>query len=211
MLLTRPFKLLSHLCLAFALFAITLAPVDAKASDGQGTAVVRKANDTLRALLAEKAVEGSDREKALTAEVTRRLRDFLDIDKLGRLSLQDQLDGLSEEQIQTFTTLLRQLIEQNYLKGLRANLSYEVRYLGEKGSNTIEVNTEIETLRKGRPYVIRIDYIIRRDGKSLRAYDIITDGVGLVKNYRSQFNRIIAKEGFEGLLSRMRRRYQQNR
>jgi ABC-type transporter MlaC component len=30
--------------------------------------------------------------------------------------------------------------------------------------------------------------------------------VGLVENYRAQFNRIIAKEGFDGLLERMRKK-----
>jgi ABC-type transporter MlaC component len=34
----------------------------------------------------------------------------------------------------------------------------------------------------------------------------VTDGVGLVENYRAQFNKIIARDGFAGLMDRMRKK-----
>jgi ABC-type transporter MlaC component len=35
---------------------------------------------------------------------------------------------------------------------------------------------------------------------------VVTDGVGLVDNYRAQFNKIIAKDGMSGLIDRMRKK-----
>jgi ABC-type transporter MlaC component len=35
---------------------------------------------------------------------------------------------------------------------------------------------------------------------------VVTDGVGLVENYRAQFNKIIARDGFGGLMDRMRKK-----
>ena len=55
-----------------------------------------------------------------------------------------------------------------------------------------------------------VDYVLRKEGDTWRAYDLVTDGVGLVENYRAQFNKIIAKEGVAGLLERMRKKKAQN-
>jgi phospholipid transport system substrate-binding protein len=174
---------------------------------GPGTEAVRKANEQIRALLRKKVEPGSKAEAELAAQVTTSLRDFLDIEALGRRALRDHWDGLSETQKNQFMSLLRDLIEKNYIKGLRANLEYQVTYTGErKKGDDIVVSTEVKTQRRGRPYTVAIDYVLRKDGARLRAFDVITDSVGLVENYRAQFNKIIAKHGFDGLLSRMKKK-----
>jgi len=82
-----------------------------------------------------------------------------------------------------------------------------VVYLGEKARDgDLLVSTEVHAKRKGRPYTVAVDYVLRKDGAGWRAFDVATDGVGLVENYRAQFNKIIAKDGFAGLLDRMRKK-----
>jgi len=44
------------------------------------------------------------------------------------------------------------------------------------------------------------------DGDKLKAWDIKTDGVGLVDNYREQFNKIVEKDGFDGLIAKMKKK-----
>ena len=53
---------------------------------------------------------------------------------------------------------------------------------------------------------IHIDYLVHKVSGSPRVYDIITEGSSLVKNYNSQFRRIIKKGGFSDLLERMRKK-----
>lgn len=184
-----------------------LANVDGKAKPGPGTQAVRSANETIAKLLRQSAAPGSEAEKQLSAKVTSSVRGLLDVDALGRRALVDHWSTLSPDQQTRFSTLLRNLIEANYVKGLRANLKYEVVYLGEKKrGDDMVVSTEVKTQRRGRPYTIGIDYVLRQDGGTWRAFDVITDGVGLVENYRAQFNKIIAKEGFDGLLARMQKK-----
>jgi phospholipid transport system substrate-binding protein len=175
--------------------------------EGPGTQAVRNANDTIAKLLRQKAEPGSEAERRLSAQVTTSVRDFLDVDALGRQALVDHWSALSPAQQTRFLSLLRDLIEANYVKGLRANLAYEVAYMGEKKKgDDLVVSTEIKTERRGRPYTIGVDYVLRRDQGKWRAFDVVTDGVGLVENYRAQFNKIIAREGFDGLLARMQKR-----
>ena len=123
---------LTRVCLA-CFVVITLVVVGtARAGDGPGTKAVRGANTTVSRLLAKKAPPGSAAEKRLAAQVTKRLRSFLDVDELGTLAMQDHWATLSSAQQKEFLGLLRALIEKNYIKGLRANLDYKVRYTGEE-------------------------------------------------------------------------------
>lgn len=188
------------------IFGLSVAFAQAKA--GPGTAAVKQANDTIAGLLKQKPAQGSKEEKDLAGKVTTSVRGFLDIDQLGKRAMVDNWAKLSKAQQDEFSKLLRDLIEENYIKGLRANVNYEVEYVGEsadKDGNVI-VQTKIKTQRKGRPYTIAVDYVLVKEGDKLRAFDVKTDGVGLVENYRTMFNKIMAKDGFDGLIAKMKKK-----
>ena len=100
---------------------------------------------------------------------------------------------------------LRQIVEKNYIAQLKSNLSYEIVYSGEEPQgNDVVVKTVIKAERSGRPIEIPVDYVLHSEAGGWRAYDVITDEVSILKNYRSQFNRIIAKDGVDGLIKRMK-------
>ena len=181
------------------------------AKSGPGTQAVKAANDTIAGLLKQKVAAGSKEEKDLAAKVTTSVRSFLDIDQLGKRAMVDNWGKLSKAQQDEFLRLLRALIEDNYVRGLRANLDYAVDYTGEstdKDGNVV-VTTKINTKRRGRPYTIAVDYVLVKDGNKLRAWDVKTDGVGLVENYRTMFDKIIAKDGFDGLIGKMKKKQAQ--
>jgi ABC-type transporter MlaC component len=195
-------------CLALCAAA---APTVAQPKSGPGTQAVKAANDTIAGLLKQKVAAGSKEEKDLAAKVTTSVRSFLDIDQLGKRAMVDNWSKLSKAQQDEFLHLLRSLIEDNYVRGLRANLDYAVDYTGEstdKDGNVV-VTTKINTKRRGRPYTIAVDYVLIKDGDKLRAWDVKTDGVGLVENYRTMFDKIIDKDGFDGLIGKMKKKQAQ--
>lgn len=192
--------------LLILLFAVPVFAGEAKT--GAGTTVVKSANEKIAALLKQKATPGSKEEKDLATKVTTSVRDFLDIDELGKRAMANQWTKLTAAQQTEFLTTLRALIEDNYVRGLRANLEYSVDYTGESNDtdgNTI-ATTSINTKRHGHPYKIEVDYVLKKDGDKLKAWDVKTDGVGLVENYKEQFDKIIGKEGFDGLIARMKKK-----
>lgn len=187
----------------FALFAV---PAFAGAP-GPGTTTVKAANEKISGLLKQKVTAGSKEEKDLAGKVAGSVRDFLDIDELGKRAMSDQWQKLTPAQQNEFLTTLRGLIEDNYVKGLRANLEYSVDYTGETtDKDNLVVTTQINTKRHNRPYKIEVDYVLKKDGDKYKAWDVKTDGVGLVDNYREQFNKIIEKDGFAGLISKMKKK-----
>jgi phospholipid transport system substrate-binding protein len=187
---------------------LTFASPALAGDKGPGTASVKSANEKISALLKQKPAAGSKDEKDLAAKVTTSVRDLLDIDELGKRAMADQWAKLTPAQQTEFLSTLRALIEDNYIRGLRANLTYTVDYTGEttdKDGNVV-VTTVINTKRKGRPFKIQIEYVLKKQGEKLKAWDVKTDGVGLVANYKTQFNKIVEKEGFNGLIARMKKK-----
>lgn len=69
------------------------------------------------------------------------------------------------------------------------------------GQGVVKVPTRV--VIKGEP--TEITYAMRREKDGWRIVDIIIDDVSTVANYRSSFNRVIAKDGVDGLIRRLER------
>jgi hypothetical protein len=78
------------------------------------------------------------------------------------------------------------------------------------GEETVEgteskVATTLRLATKGKTTQVQIDYrmVQKPDGRWM-VYDVVTDELSLVRNYRTQFQRIIGAGNYDGLLSRMK-------
>jgi phospholipid transport system substrate-binding protein len=56
---------------------------------------------------------------------------------------------------------------------------------------------------------IPVDYRMRRAGDRWLVYDVAIEGVSLVANYRAQFNRIIQRSSYKGLVEQLTARLSQ--
>jgi phospholipid transport system substrate-binding protein len=139
------------------------------------------------------------------AQLDQMLAALLDYEELSRRALSDHWASRSEEERRVFVDLLKQLVERNYQGTLERTQSYEVRYVGE---NPIRDGVVVQTVARSRENrrapELTIDYSMRRVGSAWKVFDVSTEGVSMVRNYRSQFNRIIARDGWDGLVNRMR-------
>jgi phospholipid transport system substrate-binding protein len=70
------------------------------------------------------------------------------------------------------------------------------------------VHTEIGNPRDAPATV---EYRLRHTEGDWKVYDIVIEGISLVNNYRTQFNTIITKDSYAGLVKQMRlKRDQEN-
>jgi len=102
-----------------------------------------------------------------------------------------------------FIGLFASVFERAYLSKIQLADAEHFAYLGE----TIEgeqarVRTTV-TAKNGS--VITVDYRTRvGEGGSWRVYDLDTEGISLVGNYRTQFNSIIARSSYAELVKRLK-------
>src|SRR5262249_51350739 len=64
------------------------------------------------------------------------------------------------------------------------------------------VGTQIITPRDR----FEVDYVLRHGADGWRATDILVENVSLAQNFRAQFDSALAKDSFDGLLDRLRKK-----
>lgn len=187
--------------LAVLWFALVALVTGTAAADSQKSAVdfLKAKQVELNALLKdEKKPNGEQNiEKAFDA--------VLDYEKLGRESLNAHWDKLTPEERAEFQGVLRQLVRNAYRRNLRKTLDYEVTYKSEKKSAD-QQSTQVSTTASKANEAVQVEYVLHQVNGGWRIYDIVTEKVSLVSTYRSQFNRIIKKDGFRGLMDRMKKK-----
>ncbi len=152
-----------------------------------------------------KTEPGSAQEKSVKEEVRQRASELLDYTELCKRALGEHWGKMTPKQRTDFVDTLKELIERNYIKQLRTNLDYAVTYGDETREGAeARVTTTIKIATKGKSTSATIDYRMIQNGDSWMVYDVITDELSLVRNYRSQFQRLIASNGYDGLITRMK-------
>jgi phospholipid transport system substrate-binding protein len=143
-----------------------------------------------------------DRE-AKIKEIRSIINEVFDWQELSRRTLGREWKKFSPDQQKEFVSLFEELLENIYADRILA-------YTNEK----ITFGKETE-LKKGRVEVE--SYIITKDNKKIplfyrmtdksgqwRVYDVVIEGVSMVKNYRGQFREILSKKKPEDLLQTLR-------
>jgi phospholipid transport system substrate-binding protein len=187
---------------------LVLSGTDALAESPSQT--LKRTNAKIEKLLAQKTKAGSAADKKVRAEIKKVVNTLLDFTELAKLSLGKHWKERSEKERTEFVGILKDLIERNYTKQLRSNLGYKLEYRKESiEGKTAAVETAVKMTKKGRVTEILIEYKMRRSGESWMVYDVVTDEVSIVNNYRSQFNKIIRKESYEALVKKMKRKLEE--
>ena len=102
-----------------------------------------------------------------------------------------------------FVELFKSFLSDRYAEKIEGYSGEQVSYLSERiEGNYAEVRTELRSSKVEIP----MDYRLHMKDGMWHAYDLIVDGVSLVKNYRSQFEKIIYKSSYQELVRRLRER-----
>ena len=197
-------------CLAgsAALPSLAVAAAPAAAAGGP-RATLQRLNDDVDKRLRAKVVAGSAEDTRLKNEVKELASELLDYGELCKRALGEHWEKMPVGQRTDFVATLKELIERNYVKQLKTNLDYQVTY-GEESTEGSEakVTTTVKIATKGKATEALIEYRMIKQATGPTAgkwmvYDVVTDELSLVRNYRTQFQRIIA-------IQRLRRPAQQD-
>jgi len=126
-----------------------------------------------------------------------------DYGEMSRRALAAHWRPLTVAERTEFVELFRGFLSDRYAEKIEGYAGEQVSYLSERIEGTYaEVRTELHSSKVEIP----MDYRLFLKGSHWHAYDIIVDGVSLVKNYRSQFNKIIRESSYQGLVETLRNR-----
>jgi phospholipid transport system substrate-binding protein len=177
------------------------------AEAGEPQEKVKVTVDDVVAILANTTLQLQERHAKIRHAVLQRFS----FDEMAQRALAQHWRTLTPSQRHEFVGLFTDLLEGSYMNRIAsANPGPQgVRYVKE----TIEqdqaaVYTEIGNERDAPATV---EYRLLHKEGDWKVYDIVIEGVSLVNNYRTQFNTIITKDSYAGLVKQMRlKRDQEN-
>jgi phospholipid transport system substrate-binding protein len=126
-----------------------------------------------------------------------------DYAEMSKRALAAYWTPLTNEQRNEFVDLFKAFLSDRYAEKIEGYSGEQVAYLSERiEGHYAEVRTELRSSKVEIP----MDYRLVNKAGRWHAYDIIVDGVSLVKNYRSQFTSIIRSSSYDELVRRLRNR-----
>ncbi len=123
-----------------------------------------------------------------------------DFQEMSRLTLARHWKELGSGEKEKFVEKYSTLIKNTYVGKLN-NYSGEPVLFEKQIVKEPRSAVFTHFIRRGEKIVI-IYKLIKRE-TNWRAYDMVIEGVSVVKNYRSQFDSVIRNEKFSGLLKRL--------
>ena len=179
---------------------LIVMPFQAYAASAKET-VESGVNKVLKTL-GDPAFKTKPRDVKIT-EVGNIIGEVFDFTELSKRTLGREWKKMKAEQRKEFAELFRQLLQGVYADRLLAYTDQKVVFGKEielkKGRVEVQSNIVLSDGNK-----VPIFYRLTNKSGQWKTYDLIIEGVSLVKNYRSQFREIIAKDSPEKLLQILR-------
>jgi phospholipid transport system substrate-binding protein len=169
---------------------------------GAPTDQLRGAIDRVIKTLDNPALKGDSKVGERRTAVRKIANDIFDFGEIARRSLGRHWQGRTDKEREEFISLFGDLLERSYISKIELYGGEKILYTNERmDAEVAVVSTKIIT-KNGTE--VPIDYRLLRRGDRWLVYDISIEGVSLVSNYRTQFNKIIQTTSYGELVKKMR-------
>src|SRR5919109_199561 len=160
---------------------LLVGPIAAReAAAGAPTEQLRTQVDKVLKILDDNTLKSPDKAKERRTAVRKVADDIFDFGETAKRSLGRHWAARTQQERDEFVKLFGDLLERSYISKIEL-------YGGE-------VPIEYRMLKKGERWLV---------------YDVVIEGVSLVANYRTQFNKIIQTSSFEDLVKKMKTRQEE--
>jgi phospholipid transport system substrate-binding protein len=182
--------------------AVSAAVVDvAPASAGAPAQAIQETRSAISQILHDADL----RAPAMREERRRRLNDVvgerLSYEEMSRRVLGAEWQRLNDDERGEFIRVFRMLLCNMYAHKIEDYGGEPMEIVGEHQDNGI---AEVRAKMAARKSNMVLDFrLVNRDGE-WRVFDILTDGISLVNNYRQQFQRVLRSASYPELLQKLR-------
>lgn len=178
----------------------TLSPLSTGAVEPGPKIQLKASIDKLFKVLRDENLKGAEKLEIRRQRISEVVFMQFDMQLMAKFSLGRGWRNLSEAERNNFIDLFRKLLSKSYVATIDGYAGEKISYLKEIIKGT---KAEVRTMVVGRSKEIPLNYKLKLNNGRWLIYDVIIENVSLVRNYRSQFDPIMKKEGFTGLIERM--------
>jgi phospholipid transport system substrate-binding protein len=177
---------------ALAFFMLTVFPAAALSMEPMAT--IKAPIDAVIAILNDPQYKVAGTKSVQRDEIWNNIKPMFDFDEIAKRAVARHWSDFNDAEKTAFSDVFAQFLGNTYIDKIQGEYHNEqIVYLGQDfyADTYAEVKTQIvrETLK------IPVNYRMLKGGDGQwKVYDIIVEGVSLVKNYRTQFASILSKD-----------------
>ena len=170
------------------------------APDSPMAVVIRTVNQVIGYLTDEKLktpAQSAQRRRLIEETIGR----HYDYEEMAKRTLARHWRTLTDQQKTEFVDVFKTFLARIYANKIEGYAGEQIHYLSEqlKGAYA-QVRTKVVSNKVDFP----MDYRLLKKPEGWYVYDVVIDGVSLVRNYRDQFDRIIRSSSYEDLVKNLR-------
>ena len=174
----------------------------ASADAGAPTDQLKAAVEQIVKVLEDPSLKPDAKAKDRRAAIRKEAQVVFDFGETAKRALGRHWQALAEKDQQEFTSLFTDLIERAYISKIERYSGERITYAGETVEGTLaSVRTRFVT-KQGTE--VPVDYRMQQRGDRWLVYDVMVEGVSLINNYRTQFDKIIQTSSYAELVRKLK-------
>ena len=178
---------------------VAVAPVRAGAPLEQ----LRLQVDRVLKLLDDPELKKESKAKDRRVAVRKIANEIFDFNETAKRSLGRHWLARTPAERDEFVQVFTDLLERSYISRVELYGGEKIQYVGDTIEDGEQAKVQTKLVTKGGGE-IPIEYRMHKKADRWLVYDVIIEGVSLVSNYRTQFNKIIQTSSFQELVKKMK-------
>ena len=181
------------------------------AAAGEPLEKIRETVDAVLAVLEDETLQAPEGRELRRQKLRQAVYQRFGFEEMARRALGRHWRDLSADQQQEFVGLFSDLLERSYVgkiesAGAGSKVEYTRETVDEDGFASV-----LSVITSRLDSQIEVEYrLLQRNGNTpWEVYDVVIEGVSLINNYRSQFNNIIHRTSYDGLVNQLRLKQEQ--
>lgn len=154
-------------------------------------------------VLEDPALKSESKAQERRTAIRKEADKIFDWEETAKRALGTHWRSLSEKDRKEFVSLFADLLERAYISKIELYSGEKITYAGDSVDGDVATVKTRFTTKKGTD--VPVDYRMLKQGDRWLVYDVNVEGVSLVANYRTQFNRIIQTASYQELVTKMKR------
>ena len=155
----------------------------------------------IQEILSDPSLKGEAKVQERRQKLREAIRARFDFDEMAKRSLGPEWQKHSPEEQKEFVRSFTALLEGAYFDQLESYNGEKVQLVNERQDKDFaEVATKVLN-KKGEEF--SVNYRLQDNNGDWKIFDVVVENVSLVNNFRSQFNRVLAKSSYTDLLQSM--------
>jgi len=188
--------------IAAVLLAGAVVGIPTPARAGAPTEQLKASVEQIIKVLEDPALRPEAKAKERRAAIRKEAEGAFDFTETAKRALGRHWQGLGEKDRVEFIGLFTDLIERAYISRIEAYSGERIAFAGESVEGGLAtVRTRFVTKQKTE---VPVDYRMQQRGDRWLVYDVSVEGVSLINNYRTQFDKIIQTSSYAELVRKLK-------